>query len=135
MNPRAITTIMEQFIIFALGIVIFAMIALSFSQVGENIEQKNEIMGISQATAYLAANVVEVWEIANTGHSAMVERTLSLPISGTAEFGDREVCVSTKTDRECSPLPLDAELKGKAYTLEKFTLISTKEGVELKNAR
>jgi len=135
MNKRGITTIMEQFIIFALGIVIFVMITYSFQQIGENIEQRNNVLDVSQATVFLATNVVEVWEIANTGENAEVERTLSIPLQGSAEFRTREVCLITENSEECSPIPLDVELKGKAYTLEKFTLISTKEGVELKNAR
>ena len=96
--------------------------------------RKNEIADVSKAASYLAVNIIEVWEIANTGNDARVERRMSIPLEGSAEFRGREVCVITPKEEECSPIPLDTELKGKAYTLEKFTIISTNEGVELENA-
>ena len=126
---------MEQFIVLAFGIVIFSMIVLTFQSAGDSIEEKNQVRDLSEASNYLAVNIIDTWQTANTGKSATVERTLSLPMDGTALFRDGKVCITTSAAEECSPLPINAKLKGKAYTLEKFTLISTREGVELKNAQ
>jgi len=131
MNPRALTSIMEQFLIFALGLVIFSMVVLSFRGIGERVDEQTAIVDVRGAANYIRANIVDVWEIANVGEEAVVERVLSIPVEGSAFFEGREVCVVTADSRECVPVPLDVELEGKAYTLEKFRVIGRRDMVEL----
>ena len=131
MNRRGITAIMEQFLIFAIGLVIFAMIVVSFRGIGEQVEGQAELTNVRGAATYVRANIIDVWQAANAGNDAKVERTLSLPFEGKILFEGGEVCIVTADDEECVPVPLDVELEGKAYTLEKFRVIGYKDRVEL----
>ena len=131
LNRRAITSIMEQFLIFAIGLVIFSMVVISFRGIGENVEVQAETGNVREAANYLRANIVDVWKIANVGEEPRVERMLSLQVEGSAVFEGNMVCVVTADDKECVPVPLDAGLEGKAYTLEKFSVIGYKDRVVL----
>jgi len=131
MNKRAITSIMEQFLIFAIGLVIFSMVVISFRGIGENVEAQADAGNVREAANYLRANIVDVWKIANAGEEPRVERVLSLKLEGKAIFEGNEVCIVTADNKECVPLPLDAALEGKAYTLEKFSVIGYKDRVLL----
>lgn len=133
MNKKGISTITEQFLMFAIAMILFVMVVLAFRSVGSRYSGHADAETLERINRYVILQAEDVWSAVQAGGSPEVVRTAGIPVEETVyltvEGG--EVCSEMKGEKQCTPISPGVPLDGKTYTVEKFSIIGTKEGVTI----
>ncbi|MFH1786867.1 MAG: hypothetical protein ABH829_04440 [archaeon] len=130
---RAQATIIEQFILFAAGFVLFIYIAVGFGGIQGKFFFEAQEGDLHYVSEYVALEIERAWSLMEIGHDAEVEITIGIPAPRNTllELDGSSVCASADENRVCTKANVPASLKGKTYSLERFSIFGSGQEIRI----
>jgi len=123
MNRRAITPIIEQFFVFAMGVFLFAIVVVAFRGMEADYMDKTGGLSVQLAAEYLSFSIMNVYELENIGKNPSMHTIVTIPNSKYfLEVKDSNVTAASDSKMATVRLPVRAAAKGNAYTIEPINL-------------
>lgn len=133
MNSRAITPIIEQFFIFAMGVFLFSIVVVAFRGMEADYLDKTGELSAQLAAEYTSFSIMNVYELKNTGRNPSVYTTVTIPNSKYfLEVKGSNVTAAAGSKTATVRLPVKIAAKGNAYTIEPINLKYQAGNISLK---
>ncbi len=139
MNRRAVTPIIEQFFIFAMGVFLFSMAVITFRGIERDYLDKTAGFSVQLAGEYLSLSIMNVHELASIGKNPAIRTTVTMPNSEKTryymEVKGPNITAAGGQKTAAVRIPAKTTAEGNAYTNLPFNIEYSGGKINLNSGR